>query len=339
MVQRRLEATFSPAATSNTPVDPAYWPAHVFRAMGSTMSVRLAASDALAAQPLRQVERYFAFAEGRLSRFDPRSELSRVNGCRGKWQEVSPLLWQILGMALAMASATDGLYDPTLLAAIESAGYTRSFDEMIRQDPLSLKQDMQTAWRASELAGRWQTVRCRPATREIYLPSSMGLDLGGIAKGVVAAQVVELLRPYGPCLVDAAGDLVAGAAPPGWPGWPVAIAEPAGIDGESEDLAVVWLREASMATSGIDYRRWQQQGHSAHHIIDPRTGLPAATDLLSVSVLAAKAEQAEAWAKAALILGWEAGYAALASQQLAALLVHQDGRIAMTDALQPYIVG
>jgi FAD:protein FMN transferase len=242
-----------------------------------------------------------------------------------------------------MARVTGGLYDPTMLAAIESAGYTRSFDQMIGQGSLphkqSCKQEEQTAWRASELVGRWQAIGCRPATHEIYLPPCVGLDLGGIAKGVVAAQGVELLRPHGPCLVDAGGDLVAGAAPPGWPGWPVAIAAPAGIEAESEDLAVLWLREAALATSGIDYRRWQQQGHCAHHIIDPRTGLPAATNLLSVSVLAAKAEEAEAWAKTALILGWEAGYAALASRQLAGLLVHQDGRVAMTERLQPHLVG
>jgi hypothetical protein len=76
MAQQRFEAISSQAA-SDTPVDPAFWPVHAFRSMGSAMSVRLAASDALAAQPFLQVEAYFAFAEGGLSRFDPRSELSR----------------------------------------------------------------------------------------------------------------------------------------------------------------------------------------------------------------------------------------------------------------------
>lgn len=91
------------------------------------------------------------------------------------------------------------------------------------------------------------------------------LVLGGIAKGYTAQLVVDYLSEWGPCLVDGGGDLTAGAAPKDWPGWPVAIATPYRQEaGERNRLLIMWLMEGTMATSGIDYRRWLHNGRSAH---------------------------------------------------------------------------
>lgn len=314
-------------------VEPDEWPVHEFRAMGSQMSVRLALPAAEVAPHFGRVVAHFAEAEARLSRFDEQSELSALNANAGSWQRVSPLLWDVLDVALAMAAATNGLFDPTLLAEIRATGYDRDFAQVASRPHFANAGDVAAA-------GRWQSVQRRVATHELYLPAGMGLDLGGIAKGVIAEQVVENLRAVGPCLVDAGGDLVAGEAAPGWPGWPVAIAAPASaqVDDEAETLATLWLCDRTLATSGVDYRRWQHNGAWAHHILDPRKGRPASTDLVSVSVMARQAAQAEAWAKVALILGAEAGLAALQSQRLGALLVEQTGSVVMTRELQRYFV-
>jgi thiamine biosynthesis lipoprotein len=144
-----------------------------------------------------------------------------------------------------------------------------------------------------------------------------------------------MLARVGSCLVDAGGDLSAGSAPTGLPGWPVAIASPG--SGEAEDLLQLWLAEATLATSGIDFRRWQHNGRPAHHLIDPRSGLPAATDLLTVSVLAAEATEAEGWATAALVAGRSQGYALLAARSLPALLVTQDGSMLATPAMASFV--
>ena len=337
-------------------VEPDEWPVQDFRAMGSHMSARLACSPAQALMPLQDTIRIFANAEARLSRFWPDSELSQLNAHAGRWQRVSPLLWAVLDTALEMAAATDGLFDPTLLAAINHAGYDRDF-AIIGVQSSRTTSPMPDAARDAESdaevsaavrAGSWQQIALRPATREVLLPLGLGIDLGGIAKGMVAAKAVEQLRAFGPCLVDAGGDVVAGDAPPGWPGWPVAIAAPTldaaddlddGLDDDlTDDLAMVWLRDATLATSGIDYRRWQRNGKWQHHILDPRRGQPAATDLISVTVLAAHSAEAEAWAKSALILGAKAGEAALTTRDIAALLVRSDGRVTMTPALHRHLV-
>jgi thiamine biosynthesis lipoprotein len=264
-----------------------------------------------------------------LSRFDPQSELSQVNARPQQWVPVSPLVWEVVTQALILADVTGGLFDPTVLAALEAVGYTRSFAEMhgVAQDS-----DREAT------PGCWAAVQRDPARRALWLPAGVCLDLGGIAKGHTAQRVAAYLSRWGPCLVDAGGDLTAGAAPHGLPGWPVAVAAPSTDNEEAPDLFRLWLAQATLATSGIDYRRWQHNGRVVHHLIDPRTGRPAATDALSVSVLAHDAAQAEGWATAVLVAGRDAGLALLARHGLAGAVVDGQQHLILTPAMTPRVV-
>ncbi len=299
---------------------------HQFQAMGCQIQLWLDCADPdLAERLFAAVENHFAEGEKALSRFQPQSELSQLNGRTGQWVTVSPLLWDVLTEALALAELTDGLYDPALLGALEAAGYVASFETLAQGDqPPYSEQHV--------LGGQWAQVRMDPQKRAVWLPPGGRLDLGGMAKGYTAEQAVAMLSDWGPCLVDAGGDVVAGLAPVGLQGWPVAIAAP-GIE-ETADLMTLWLAESALATSGIDYRRWQHNGRLAHHVIDPRTGQPAATDLLAASVLLKQAVQAEAVATAVLVLGEQAGFAWLADRHIPALLVTQTGAVQTTPALE-----
>jgi len=125
-------------------------------------------------------------------------------------------------------------------------------------------------------------------------------------------------------LVDAGGDIVCTNLPPTASPWLVGIENPLQPD---TDLATLTLNNEAVATSSLIRRRWQHQGHMVHHLIDPRTGAPANTDLLSVTVIGPRLPAAEIHAKVALILGAEKGRAYLATQpDVAALLVATDGR-------------
>jgi thiamine biosynthesis lipoprotein len=121
-----------------------------------------------------------------------------------------------------------------------------------------------------------------------------------------------------PALVSAGGDLAVAGLPPGGDTWPIAIT---GLDRHW----TVPLRAGAIATSGLARRRWQQGGQLRHHLVDPRTSLPADSDLWSVSVAAARCVQAEVAAKAAFILGPAAGAAFINQQRLAGLLVTTTG--------------
>ncbi len=313
---------------------PEQWHTRSFRAMGCQMAVWIELENAKKADALLQeVEAMFRHAERRLSRFDPTTELSQLNAWPDTWIAVSEMMWTVVTQALFLARETDGLFDPTQLRALEAAGYTRSFEQMVTASELS---GVETAVVQFD---QWQMVQLNVEEQAIRLPFGVKLDLGGIAKGFTAQQVVDFLSEWGPCLVDAGGDLTAGAAPAGQPGWPVTVAAPySRWDEQPIDLFPLWLVEGTMATSGIDYRRWQHNGRSAHHVIDPRTGLPAETDLLTATVLAKTAVRAEAWATAALVAGTaEAAQQRLADHNLAAALVDQRGDLTVTPALAPFL--
>lgn len=294
--------------------------------MGSEIALWLDAAPEKARRAFRQAESLFQDVEAALSRFRPDSELMRLNASAQRFVPVSSLLWEVASGALRLAKATGGLFDPTIQPALVAAGYDRDFALLDGGKPHHEFLAPVTHHRAL-----WRQVRLDRPSRALWLPAGAALDLGGIAKGYTARLAVDLLAEVGPCLVDAGGDLAAGSAPDGLPGWPVAIAAPG--PGEGGDLLQLWLAEGTLATSGIDFRRWQREGRLAHHLIDPRSGLPAATDLLTVSVLARDAMEAEGWATAALVAGRTAGYSLLAAQKLPALLAAEDGSVLMTPAM------
>jgi thiamine biosynthesis lipoprotein len=300
-----------------------------FHAMGSQFNVWLeTAADG--ASILQRVPAWVEAIEARLSRFRPASELSRLNARSGKWVTASDTLFQAVAKARHIAHLTGGLYNPLTLQALRAAGYTRSFSEMAR--------DLQHAPEPDPvLVPDWQGIELRPKQRAVRLPAGAQIDLGGMGKGWTAARIAERLAAYGPCLVDAGGDLMARGQPFGQPGWQIDIAEP-GLSNDQPPLTTVVVTDTAVATSGIDYRRWTLNGQPQHHLIDPRTSRPAVTDVLSATVIHPDAALAEGYAKALILSGSQAGFEWLGSQpQQAALIVRTDGAVLATSDFQAHI--
>jgi thiamine biosynthesis lipoprotein len=304
---------------------PDNWHRRAFRAMGSDMAVWLEMSDPdTATEVLDWVEALFERNEQVLSRFRPDSELSQLNARSEQWVAVSDLLWEVLNLALGMAAVTDGFFDPTMLNALEQYGYVVTYEQLTFID-------LSSPGSRPLYPGQWTAIELNEARRAVFLPAGVRVDLGGIAKGFTAQQAVNQLRDLGPCLVDAGGDLAAGSAPAGFPGWPVAVSSPWSDENQEPfDLCTLWLCNEALATSGIDYRNWQLDGRLTHHLIDPASGAPAVTDGLTMTILSDDAAQAEAWATAALVAGSGAGMEALLEAGLAGLMVTQGGGILAT---------
>jgi thiamine biosynthesis lipoprotein len=170
----------------------------------------------------------------------------------------------------------------------------------------------------------------------------MRLDLGGVAKGWAADRAAARLARHGPALVDAGGDIAVRGAPSGSGGWPIGVASASDVpwaasgtqrpaaagrcDGDEPLAAVLLVSHGGVATSGTDYRRWLRDGAWQHHIVDPRTGAPAVTDVLAATVVAPSARDADVAAKVALLLGGDQGLAWVeAHPPLAALLICAGG--------------
>jgi FAD:protein FMN transferase len=287
-----------------------------WRALGTTASVVVTDSRSLP-PVVRAVEAELAALDLACSRFRDDSELSRLNARAGWAVHVSPLLFEAVELALRAAELTGGIVDPTVGEALVLAGYDRDFAEL--------------DGRPVKLVGRrvpgWTKVLLDPPRRAVRLPRGVRLDLGATAKALGADRAAVAAASGGPgvgLLVNLGGDIAtAGPAPPG--GWRVRVADDhrAAADAPSQTIAI---RSGGLATSSTTVRRW---GAGAHHIIDPRTGLPAVSRWRTVSVAAATCVDANIASTAAVVLGDDAPDW-LSERALPARLVEHEGGVRST---------
>lgn len=307
------------------------------------MNTAIYAVAYLAAEPSRgialaAIEELFRRQERSLSRFDPASDLSRLNGCADAACSVSPNLFDALAAALWAAEQTGGLYDPTILADLERAGYDRSFEQIVERAAFRWEASAQQAGAPAVRSGRsadHRLVTLNAAARTVSRPAHVRIDLGGMGKGWAVDRAADLLVAGGPFLINAGGDLYARGRLNNGRGWVVEIEHP--LDPSSSFLSVN-LDNQALATSTVMKRRWRRNGRTLHHLIDPRTGEPAQTDALSVSVIAQRTVLAEVFAKAALLLGVEKGLEFLErTPSVEGIFFRADGQILLTSGAAAYI--
>lgn len=319
-----------------------------FRAMNTDVVAVVVADDHDEADAaLHDVEHLFTMTEAVLSRFRPESELSRLNHSAGTPVRVSPLLYAAVEVALAAARATNGLFDPTVLGALEAAGYDRSF-ELIAQraarpasgEAENGQRDRSDAWERHETPGMrptWRDVRLDPRTRTISLPPDVGIDLGGIGKGWTVDRAADRLRRFRNFAIDAGGDIYASGVQADRSPWTIGVEDPRDA---RRDLLTLAIRDRAVATSTVARRRWHQDGRERHHLIDPRTGQPSQSAVLAATVVADSVARAETLTKAALLLGPGAGRRFLDAQPNAeGLLVLADGQIVQSDGFHEVLHG
>ncbi|MBV9309837.1 MAG: FAD:protein FMN transferase [Solirubrobacterales bacterium] len=253
-----------------------------------------------AAQAARQARQRLESWHSQFSRFDPASELSRLNADRRSNVPVTPAMLRFVDAALAAATITGGLVDPTLVSELEHAGYQTHLEPRPLPLPEALRFASPRRPGAPRRDSRWQQVRLDRRTATVTRPPGIRLDSGGIAKGLFGDFLAEELVDYASFAIDAAGDVRLG----GTQGLKrqVQVASPF----EDSVLHVFELARGAAATSGIGRRSWiGEDGRPAHHLLDPSTGKPAFTGLIQVTALAPSGIEAEALSKAALLSGPE----------------------------------
>lgn len=299
-----------------------------FRAMGSRIFLVLDSTDPQAFAAVQHAPGWFKKAEAVFSRFDPESELSRLNHSQGTLFHASPEMIEVLLLARKFRELTNGMITPTVLDALVNNGYDTDFSS------LKLLQSSAGS-RIQLLPPDALDFELDPAAGTVLLPKDVRLDLGGFAKGWMTHQAMTRLSALAPVLVNAGGDIaISGPRSDGEP-WLIGVENP--LDAR-ENVAMVNLYEGGIATSGKDYRRWMKDGKVQHHLINPWTGLPAVSDVFSATVIAPDVMTAEAAAKVAVIGGSKAGSDWLESQRdLAWLLQLENGQIASNLSFDHYL--
>lgn len=289
-----------------------------WRAVGTTCAAAVTAGpqeEREARWALAAAQEEVAACERELSRFDPASDLSRLNAAGGRWTPVGRRLLEALGLALRAREDTGGRFDPTVLPALVAAGYDRSFDLLEERE--AREADDWRAGTAIELDTRNGLAR---------LEQGSSVDLGGIGKGYAAGRALDAMLVTSSTLagglVDLGGDIaVTGESPESGP-WVVAVSDPRRA---GETLAVLALDSGGVATSGRDARRFGP-ARSLHHLIDPETGESALAGPLTVTVVAPDPVAAEVHATTLAIAGpAEAEEHVTARPRISALYVPHTG--------------
>jgi FAD:protein FMN transferase len=234
----------------------------------------------------------------KFSRFDPASELSRLNRDPRSCVPVSPIMARFVRACVRAAAISGGLVDPTLVGELERVGYAGDLSTLVPPTGEEVAPAPAPTPAAPSRSARWRHVLVDSNRGKVSRPVGVQLDSGGVAKGMFGDVLATALRWHRSFAVDLAGDIVFG-----------------GTDREARELRVASpfnheilhtfeLTGGAVATSGITRRCWVDgHGRIAHHLLDPSTGRPACTGIVQATALAPSGVEAETLAKAALLAG------------------------------------
>jgi thiamine biosynthesis lipoprotein len=299
-------------------------------AMGTLVTMRVVRgdeSDIKAA--LDRAFGWFHEIENRCSRFLPHSESMRLCARSGEAVPVSPILYEAVKFALAVAEETQGAFDPTVGRRMAARGFNREHRSGDRIPADAAHEDNAT----------YRDVHLNSKSRTIALRKPLTLDLGAVAKGLAIDTAARELTPFGDFAIDAGGDLFLGGFNEDGEPWSVGIRHPLRNDKTIETLRV--SGRAVCTSGGYERRVTENDGEhhigehndgehhigehnvSEHHILDPRTG-SSPREVASATVIAPNAMLADALATAAFVLGPAEGLILLERMGVDGLIITSD---------------
>ncbi len=263
-------------------------------------------------------------------RFDPESEVSKINDPGGEPVQVSPEIFQIIESSLKWAQESQGVFDITIGSLVDVWGFSV-------QDPVVPSQKEIAA--ALDVVD-YEEVEVCPAGKTVKVPQGFTLDLGGVAKGFVVDRGMEVLKDLGieAAYINAGGDIrVLGPKPDGSP-WRIGIRDPRVSENSSIlEEYIVQMATGSIVTSGDYERYFSYDSQRYHHLLDPRTGYPASV-LRSVSVVGPSAVEADIFSTLIFVLGNEAGREFIEKvPDYEALMVTVEGEIVVSSGFNNYL--
>jgi thiamine biosynthesis lipoprotein len=293
------------------------------RSMGTSWSVRLvAAPDAVCTHLQDGLQQQLDAIVAEMSHWETDSDLGRFNRAPAdSWHVLPPAFFDVLAFAMDVARASGGAYDPTAGTLVNLWGFG-PWGRYDQPDFVPPSNDEISIAR-SQLAAR--PVRLQRDGRKALQPGGVQLDLSAVAKGYSVDRLSYYLKTQGFAhhLVEVGGELRgAGVKPDGQPWW-VMLEQVTDIapGAAAPDELVLALHGLAVATSG-DYRRYfELDGKRYSHTVDPRSGMPIANDLASVTVVHAQCMAADAWSTALTVLGRRDGLHLAELQGLAARFV------------------
>ena len=265
------------------------------------------------ADRLEQLEQQF-------STYRPDSELSRFNASAStEWIAVSPGLAHVAAESRRVSELTGGAFDVTVDPLVRLWG----FGPQRRTGDLPTEAEIAAARRFVDW--RQLEARAQPAALRKQSFPRLSADFSSMAKGFAADAVGELFASLRAVnhLIQIGGDVKTSGHSAGGESWRTGIEQPRA--GAHPIAVVVGLSGQALSTSGAQRNFFMVEGRRYGHIIDPRTGRPASSDLASISVVASSCATSSALATALFVLGPDEGFQLAERHGLAALFMISDG--------------
>lgn len=256
--------------------------------------------------------------EQTLSRTIETSDIGRINAAGGAPVEVEPETAELISKALDYCRASDGLFDITIGAVSE----LWDFHEGVVPAPEEIEAALPHVG--------YQNVQVSGTTVTLADPEAR-LDLGGIAKGYVSDVLLDELAAEGvqSAYVNLGGNVKVLGAKPDGSAWRIGVRDPNDPD-EGSPIARVSLEGGSVVTSGLYERQFEQDGKRYWHILDPRTGYPVETDIISATIVSERSIDGDGYTKPLFMMDADEARAWLASHsELQVLLVDAQGDMTM----------
>jgi len=259
---------------------------------------------------------------------NPDSQVSRINVRAGvEPVKVSDDVFYVITLARQISEASGGTFDLSIGPLVSLWGIGSS-SARVPSDAEILE---------AEAFVDYRNVLLNPAENSVYLKNDgMSIDLGAIAKGYAGDVAAEILRRHEvtSAILDLGGDIVAlGSRPDGEP-WRIGVRTP--IRGGSGIVGVLRVRNSAIVTSGGYERYFEKDGVFYHHILDPDTGRPADSGLLSVTVISGSAVIADMLSTAAFVMGYERGRALVENHGADAIFITDDKTVHVTDGIKDF---
>lgn len=260
-----------------------------------------------------------AAEEALLSRTKEGSDVGRVNHAAGAPTQVGEDTAELIALGLEYSALSGGIFDITVGRLSELWDF--SGGGRLPEAAELAEAVASVDYRKLSVAGQTVTL-ADPDSR---------LELGAIAKGYIADRVAELLKQEGAvsAVIDLGGNVVTVGSKPDGSAWNIGVQQPFGRE-RSELIGLIQVAgDASLVTSGIYERNFEREGVLYHHILDPRTGYPAETDVIGVTVVSKSSARGDALSTVCLLLGREEGSRLLEAEDdvLGALWVDSAGEV------------
>jgi len=302
-----------------------------FRKLGTEIDLQIVVGNseqaAGAQKDFREIQENYDAIEKIFSRFDANSELSLLNKNLGTFQKASAEIIAITQKSIFYNNLTEGLFDPRIIEALESAGYDRTFDEVCLSEKDYEKKPEICQRKLSE------DLLVDPPAGAGKICFRERMDFSGIVKGYATDQMAKILSQKGwkNFLVDSGGDIFFAGLGADGKKWRI------DIEGIPEKSLMLELSEEGVATSGIGKRKWERSGKRFHHIVNPKDPEHFSFDLQSVSVISPTVEEADVWAKTLFLMGMEKAKKVAQEKSLACVILEYSGRAWISSAVKKYI--